>query len=77
MKLPILVLAAFALSAGAAAASDMRATPASSQLICRWRATQQSGIPVQICLTRQQWAHRTAMVQQSIREYQARSFVHR
>ena len=77
MKLAILVLAAFALSTGVAAASEMRATPASHELICRWRATQQSGIPVQICLTRQQWAHRTAMIQQSIREYQARSFVHR
>ena len=77
MKLPVLVLAAVALSTGVAAASEMRPTKVSDQVVCRWRATQQSGIPVQICLTRRQWAMRTAYTQQAIREYQARSFVHK
>jgi hypothetical protein len=77
MKLPIFLLAAVALSTGVAVAADMAPTKVSNTVICRWRATQQSGIPVQICLTRKQWAMRTAYTQQTIREFQQRSFVHR
>lgn len=76
MKTPIIILAALALQTGVALAADgMAATRGSNPVICRWRATQQSGIPVQICLTRRQWDQRMAQTQQSIREFQARSFV--
>lgn len=76
MKTPIIILAALALQTGAALAADgMDAPRVSNPVICRWRATQQSGIPVQICLTRHQWDRRTALTQQAIREFQARSYV--
>lgn len=74
-KILTLIVAAAALSAGAAVAAQPAVTPASNVLICRWEATQQSGIPVRICLTRRQWEHRTLNTQQWIREYQARSYV--
>lgn len=77
MKTPIILLAAVALQTGVALAADGAATRVSNPVICRWRATQQSGIPVQICLTRRQWEQRTAQTQQTIREFQARSFVHK
>jgi hypothetical protein len=77
MKILTLVIAAAALQAGAAAAETAppKPTPVSSNLICRWEASQESGIPIRLCLTRRQWDQRTAYTQQWIREYQARSFV--
>jgi hypothetical protein len=76
MKTPILLLAALALQTGVAVAADgMASTRVSNPVVCRWRATQQSGIPVQICLSRRQWEQRIAQTQQAIREFQARSFV--
>jgi hypothetical protein len=74
-----LIVAAAALQAGGALAAESapqaRPMPVRNVLVCRWEATQQSGIPIQLCLTRKQWAARTAYTQQWIREYQARSFV--
>jgi len=79
MKIALILLAAAALQTGAAMAAPDGPAPikASNTLICRWRATQTSGIPVQICLTPRQWAMHTAYTQQQIREFQARSFTHR
>lgn len=79
MKLTLILLAAAALQTGAAFAAAAGPMPikASNTLICRWRATQTSGIPVQICLSARQWAAHTAYTQQQIREFQARSFTHR
>lgn len=74
-KILTLMVAAAALSAGAAVAAEAPVTPASDTLICRWEATQQSGIPVRICLSKRQWMQRTAYTQQWIREFQARSYV--
>ena len=74
-KILTLIVAAAALQAGAAVAAETTATPASNVLICRWEATQQSGIPVRLCLTKRQWMQRTAYTQQWIREFQARSYV--
>jgi hypothetical protein len=75
MKTTIILLAALALQTGLASAAETVSAHASDKLVCRWRATQQSGIPVEICLTRRQWEQRTAQTQQAIREFQARSFV--
>jgi hypothetical protein len=75
MKTLILVLAAVALQTGAACAAEGAAPPPRQAIICRWEAAQQSGIPMRICMTRKQWAARTAYTQQWIREFQARSFV--
>jgi hypothetical protein len=75
MKTTLVLLAAVLLQTGAACAADGGATRVSNTVVCKWRATQQSGIPVQICLTQRQWAQRVAYTQQSIREYQVRSFV--
>jgi hypothetical protein len=75
MKILTLALAAAALSAGGAVAAERDNVEARNTLVCRWEAAQQSGIPIRICMTRRQWAARTAYTQQWIREYQARSFV--
>lgn len=79
MKILTLIVAAAALQAGAAVAAETappaRAIPAANVLICRWEATQQSGIPIRICLTKREWNHRTLNTQQWIREVQIRSFV--
>jgi hypothetical protein len=75
MKILTLVVAAAALQAGSAFAETPKPIPASNTLICRWEASQQSGIPIRLCLTKRQWEQRTAYTQQWIREFQARSFV--
>jgi hypothetical protein len=76
MKILTLIVAAAALQAGAALAEETApATPAANGLICRWEATQQSGIPVKLCLTKRQWMNRTLNTQQWIREVQIRSYV--
>lgn len=76
MKTLILALTAVALSAGAACAAEGAApVEGRNALVCHWEAAQQSGIPIRLCMTRRQWAARTAYTQQWIREYQARSFV--
>lgn len=75
MKILALIVAAAALQAGAAFAEPAAPTPVSNPLICRWEASQQTGIPIKLCLTRKQWEARTAYTQQWIREFQARSFV--
>ena len=75
MKTLPLIVAAAALLAGPALAETPRPIPASDTLICRWEATQQSGIPVRLCLTRRLWRLRTLNTQQWIREYQARSYL--
>jgi hypothetical protein len=81
MKMLTLILAAAALQAGTAFADESapapRPKPAPNTLICRWEASQESGIPIRLCLTRIQWNQRTAYTQQWIREFQARSFVTR
>ena len=74
MKIQLILVAAAVLQTGLAFA-DAGAPPPRA-VVCHWRATQQSGIPVRICLTQRQWAQRVAYTQQTIREYQARSFVH-
>lgn len=81
MKILTLFVAAAALQTGVAFADETmpapqpKPAPAANALICRWEASQESGIPIKLCLTRRQWDARTAYTQQWIREFQARSFV--
>jgi hypothetical protein len=75
MKIQTLIVAAAALQAGAAFAAEPAAAPEAKPLICRWEATQQSGIPIRICLTKRQWMNRTLNTQQWIRDVLIRSYV--
>ena len=81
MKILTLIIAAATLQTGVSFADETmpaaarKPTPAANTLICRWEATQESGIPVRLCFTRRQWEQRTAYTQQWIREFQARSYV--
>ena len=75
MKTLILALVAAAALPTIAAAAEHAAMQPPAPLVCRWEASQQTGIPIRLCLTRRQWEARTAYTQQWIREYQARSYV--